>query len=394
MAVDWNFTKLKEQALAKYDKQYWSNIAGTYTQMGGRINWDSDTGTASYSKPTIPLPSLPAMWSQYQKGAKSRGAVPDFMTFKKYYDQLKTIKNQQMISSLQHAQLSGIPLNKIHDAIRTNPGFRDELVKTIANTADENQRAALSQFVPPIEKSLGEVFGPRTITGLTAAGLAGYGYTQGMVDDTPEGIAERTRRAQFAERDRLRQYIKNNPKPVAPIESDYKSKKGHWKRGGKAKYTADQTAYQKKLAEWRAGRPQPTVDPKVTRWESWMRKTGGPQSTQARMIRGAGAMFAPTAISMLAEGAGLNKKDSKKLEGMANYAIGAGYGASAATTAFQAFKSAPKGKAMQMISKAGVPGKVAMALWMIYSGIGSFKESSNTVEPTKEPKKNPYQSVV
>ena len=125
-----------------------------------------------------------------------------------------------------------------------------------------------------------------------------------------------------------------------------------------------------------------------------MRKTGGPQSTQARMMRGAGAMFAPTAISMLAEGAGLNKKDSKKLEGMANYAIGAGYGASAATTAFQAFKSAPKGKAMQMISKAGVPGKVAMALWMIYSGIGSFKESSNTVEPTKEPKKKPYQSVV
>ena len=62
MPIDWNFTKLKEQALQKYDKQYWGNVASTYSNMGGRIIWDKDTGTASYNAPNIPLPSLPEMW--------------------------------------------------------------------------------------------------------------------------------------------------------------------------------------------------------------------------------------------------------------------------------------------------------------------------------------------
>ena len=391
MAVDWNFTKLKEQALAKYDKQYWSNIAGTYTQMGGRINWDSDTGTASYSKPNIPLPSLPAMWSQYQKGAKSRGAVPDFMTFKKYYDQLKTIKNQQMVSSLQQAQLSGIPLNKIHDAIRTNPGFRDELVKTIANTADENQRAALSQFVPPIEKSLGEEMTPGVLTGLTAASLAGIGYTQGMVDDTPEGIAERTRRAQFAERDRLRQYIKNNPKPVAPVESDYKSKKGHWKRGGKVKYTADQTAYQKKLAEWRAGRPQPTVDPKITRWDSWMKKGGGPKSTQHQLVKGGAIAFAPEAIGMLARQTGLKESDVNKLQGIAASVGTAYYGKELIQGISKALTS---GKGFKALKGFGPWGNLAAMILTGAQAAGYFNRSGESTNEVKEPKKKPYQSVV
>ena len=394
MAVDWNFSKLKQQALDKYDRQYWGNVASTYTNMGGRISWDNDSGTASYNAPNIPLPSLPEMWGQYQKGAKSRGAVPDFMTFKNYYTKLKAIKNKQLIGSLQQAQLSGIPLDKIHNAIRTNPGFRDELVKTIASTADENQRAALSAFVPPLEKTFGQVITPGVLTGATAAGLAGYGFSQGMIDDTPEGIAERTRTAQFAERERLKTYIKNNPRPVAPVESKYKTAKGSFKKGQKAKYTKDQAAYKKKLDAWKAGRPQPTIDPKITRSQSLMKKVGGPQSTQVRAIKGAGAMFAPAAIGMLSEGAGLGKTDSKKLEGMASYAIGAGYGASAATTAFQAFKSAPKGKAMQMISKAGVPGKIAMALWMIYSGVSSFKSAKESVEVPQTKKKKTYYSIV
>ena len=396
MAIDWNFGKLKQQALAKYDRQYWSNIASTYTNMGGRISWDKESGTASYNAPNIPLPSLPEMWGQYQKGAKSRGAVPDFMTFKKYYDQLKVIKNKQLIGSLQQAQLSGIPLNKIHDAIRTNPGFRDELVKTISSTVDENQRAALSQFVPPIEKTWGQVFTPGTMTGLTAAGLAGYGFSQGLVDDTAEGLRQRQTAGNFAQRERLKNYIANNPRPKAPIESNYKTAKGNWKKKGntKAKYTKDQAAYQKKLSEWKANRPYSAVDPKITRGQAWMKKVGGPQSAQARAIKGAGAMVAPTAIGMLAESAGLGKGDSKKLEGMASYAIGAGYGASAATTAFQAFKSAPKGQAMKMISKAGVPGKIAMALWMIYSGVSSFKSAKQNVEAPQTQKKKTYHSIV
>ena len=276
MAIDWNFSKLKQQALAKYDQQYWGNIASTYTNMGGRIVWDNNTGKASYNSPNVPLPSLPEMWGQYQRGAKSRGAVADFMTFKKYYEQLKAVKNQQLIGSLQQAQISGIPMDKIHDAISENPGFRDEIVKTISNTADENQRAALAAFVPPIEKTWGQVFTPGVLTGLGAAGLAGYGYSQGMVDDTPEGIRQRQTTQNFADRQRLKNYIANNPRPKAPVESDYKTSKGNWKKKGntKAKYNKDQATYRKKLDEWKAGRPQTKVDTQTTRSQYWKRIIG------------------------------------------------------------------------------------------------------------------------
>ena len=393
MAIDWNFSKLKQQALAKYDQQYWGNIASTYTNMGGRIVWDNNTGKASYNSPNVPLPSLPEMWGQYQRGAKSRGAVADFMTFKKYYEQLKAVKNQQLIGSLQQAQISGIPMDKIHDAISENPGFRDEIVKTISNTADENQRAALAAFVPPIEKTWGQVFTPGVLTGLGAAGLAGYGYSQGIVDDTPEGIRQRQTTQNFADRQRLKNYIANNPRPKAPVESDYKTSKGNWKKKGntKAKYNKDQATYRKKLDEWKAGRPQTKVDTQTTRSQTWKRRFGGPQSTQYGAVKGAAAMFAPEAIGMLARNAGLSEKSVNQLQAVVSGGITAGYGVGFAKSESDAMKS---GKGVKALSKFGTYGKAAALIIFGAQTLGYINQSTKATEAPVDPPKKKYQPII
>jgi len=389
MAFDWNFNKIKQQALAKYDKQYWGNVHSTYSSMGGRINWDKNTGTASYNAPNIPLPSLPEMWGQYQKGAKSRGAVADFMTFKTYYDQLKQVKRQQLVNSLTQAQLSGIPMDKIHDAIDNHPGLRDELLKTLSSTADENQRAALSSFVPPLEKTWGQTLTPTTLAALGATGMGLYGFSQGMIDDTPEGIADRTRRAQFAQRQKLKDYISNNPRPI----------KGE---GTGIRKNESQAAYKKRLDKWKAGRPKPTVDQKITRGESWKRRFSKTGTTQSSWLKGAGATFAPSAVGMLAEKAGLSDADASSAEALTATGISGVYGTSAWAKGQAALKAAgsPKGKGaiMKVLKNAGIGGKIAMAIlmgWQAYQAWGqsSLSGGSGTSTPTQTTKKK-YKPVI
>ena len=103
-------------------------------------------------------------------------------------------------------------------------------------------------------KTFGQVLTPGVLTGAAATALAGYGYSQGLVDDTPEGIRQRQTLSNLAQRERLKNYIANNPRPTAPVESDYKTKAGNWKKTGnnKAKYTKDQADYQTKLSKWKA----------------------------------------------------------------------------------------------------------------------------------------------
>ena len=80
-----NLGNIKQRAEDNYNKQYLSNIMGTYTDMGGRFNFDEATGIANYNAPSRPLPPLSEIWIRYAKRARSRGVKADFMTFKKWY---------------------------------------------------------------------------------------------------------------------------------------------------------------------------------------------------------------------------------------------------------------------------------------------------------------------
>ena len=271
--IDWKFRNLKQQALDVYDKQYWQDVASTYTDMGGEITYDQNTGFAEYNQPSRPLPSLPEMWGRYQKGAKSRGANPDFMTFKKYYNDLKAIKKQQVLTSLQQAQMQGIPLDKIHKAVRNNPGFRDEIIKTISTTQDPDVRASLAQYVPPIEKSFGQAIkdNQALLGGLAVGGAIAGNYA--MTAEEPMGMDEiksrmksiKTKPCQPGqpgdiyrggtwikgeadkEVDKLNKKV-NTMSKDAPKASDYKTKAGKWKaKGGESDYLKAKAAHQKEV---------------------------------------------------------------------------------------------------------------------------------------------------
>jgi len=131
--------KLKEYKAAqqsKYFNDYWGNSVNAYGNYDGRIVWDSSSNSANWNKPSSSMPNLSAMWSQYAKGARSRGIQPDFVTFKKYYDTLNASRKMNFTKELDSAALRGVPVEKIQDMLRKNPGLRDDLIKTINSTQD------------------------------------------------------------------------------------------------------------------------------------------------------------------------------------------------------------------------------------------------------------------
>ena len=377
MAIDWDFKALKKKAGDKYNNDYLSGVASTYGNMGGRINFDQDTGKTSYNGASRPLPSLPSMWNDYSNGAKARGAVPDFLTFKKYYGELKELKNQQIIKSLQKAQLEGIGMDKIHDAIKLNPGFRDEIVQAISNTTDENMRANLASYVPPIEKSFGQLMTPGTILGLGATGLAASNYLGSEVLDDADNISRRQRVSNIGA---AKEYIKNNPKPISPKESDFKTTdkngKSRYKPNGKANFATSQADYKTKLDAWKSNVAKgATVNQNVTRSSKiskWANKKG---------IGGFGSTalaFAPSIVGVAGSSLGLNEKDNLKLQGTVAAAASAGLTTQVGVSAFKAIKAAPKGGAMTALSKLGIGGKIATALFLAYSAYSSFSQAKTT----------------
>ena len=374
MAIDWDFKALKKKAGDKYNNDYLSGVASTYGNMGGRINFDQSTGVTSYQGSSRPLPSLPSMWNDYSNGAKARGAVPDFLTFKKYYGELKQLKNQQIIKALQRAQLEGISMDKIHDAIKLNPGFRDEIVQAISNTTDENMRANLASYVPPIEKSFGQLMTPGTILGLGATGLAASNYLGSEVLDDADNISRRQRVSNIGA---AKEYIKNNPRPIAVNKADFRTADGSkFKANGAKNYKSAQAEYKAKLDAWKKNAPKgSSVNQNVTRSSQiskWANKKGiGGLGTTA-------LAFAPTVAGIAGSSLGLNKKDNLKLQGTVAAASAAGLTTQVGVSAFNVMKAAPKGGALKALSSLGIVGKVATTLFLAYQAYSSFSQAKTT----------------
>ena len=72
--------------------------------------------------------------------------------------QLKAIKKQQVLTSLQQAQMQGIPLDKIHKAVRNNPGFTPNIAKEFLSKLIYNMKNFKSnQRFEKIEKIIEEL---------------------------------------------------------------------------------------------------------------------------------------------------------------------------------------------------------------------------------------------
>ncbi len=165
------------QAQQVYFNNYWKEKIPQYDENDGGFKWDSDNNKAVYNPRSNRLPQLETMWANYKNGAASRGVKADYLTFKKYYDRLKTKHNRDFLLDLQNAELTGISVDKLHDLLRENPGLKQDLINATADGSDVSNQFK-SHYFPPKESTFGEMVDenilPLSIAGISTAAAVDY----------------------------------------------------------------------------------------------------------------------------------------------------------------------------------------------------------------------------
>jgi len=315
--------QLKEAASQNYIQKYWESKIPTYSFNSGGFNFDDDSSKAFYNTRANKLPSLQQMWSEFRKGAQSRGLRADYLTFKNFYDQIKNNQNKQFLSQLQTAELQGIPLDKIHDVLRENPDLRQDLINATADGSDESN-TFLAHYFPKKEKSLAGVIAdnPELIAGGAIA--AGYGIDYAR---TAPGQVE------YDEKLKKSQQIRDEAK--AKLENT-KAKK---------KTTID--GYKKNLKTAETNLENLKKDAPKARYKNWINKTGGKGM-------GAGgstlAFMAPTIVESGAEMAGVKKKDAELMGDVTSGIGGAAIGGNLIRSLMAGTAGGPGGVALSALT--------------------------------------------
>ena len=407
-----------------YNEKYWNSAFSGYTNVRGRINWDAKNNNISYSEPTKSLPTLNAMWGDYLNGAKSRGVKADFLTFKKMYDGLKLEKQRGLVSTLSQAKLSGIPLNKIHELMRNEPGLSSELIKTIANSTDENVRAALSEYVAPQQTSLGQTV--RNNPGLIGAGVlggtaaAGYALAPNAplssydIGDRLEKMGATPKKPSYYD-PKLKKWIGPTPKEYTaanndinahvkkrPIRSKYKTD-ANFNKANKAHQTITNDLMSKREQVLKTANAKYKVD-KVA-YKSGIAGLnkdirGGDQTRLSKFLGGkkmgvgtglALAFGAPMITGQIAKSMGVDEKGVGQIQMATNGLVAAGYSAPIINKAMTAVKALPPGitnaaKMAKFFGTKGMTGALlSAAIFMGISMIGSNVTSNQ--KPTVNQKK-------
>jgi hypothetical protein len=307
--IDW--ANLGKQNEDQYLNKYWGNAMTRYSNMGGRIVWDQNTGNAAYTASSNALPSLTRMWGDYSRGARSRGIKPDYFTFKKYYDQLKMTKNQQLVGALRNAQMQGIPMDAIHKAVRGHAGLRDDLINAVNTAGSPEMQAAYSEFIPPRELTTGEIYqkNKALLGGAGLAAMAGIGYGMG-----------RNEAGLKAAEDILKDYRKKKP-----LKADYQTKTGKWIKGRQGDYNKD-------IKNWRATMKE-NIAGQRTASQSRFAKLLNRGKGAGIMKGGPGSIIAPTMalgfahpmIKSMAKGAGLSDSEANKVANVTQFGGAVGY---------------------------------------------------------------------
>lgn len=419
--------KQRSQKLSQmYNKNYWNTAFSGYTNVNGRINWDSSTNNISYNQPTKALPTLNAMWSDYLKGAQSRGIKADFLTFKKMYDVLKLEKQKGLANTLTQAKISGVPMDKLHELLRKEPGLRSELVKTIATSNDPAIREALAEYVPPPEQSMQQWADANpgklgvAVTGATIGGAYALSPNAPM---SSEQIAERLeemgripKKPSYYDK-KLGKWVGKEPTAY----TDVNTKINNLKKPVRANYKTDATfdkankahstkmnnlmsererilneanaKYKTDLKTYNTAKTKLNADIKSgdqSRISKWL---GGKSKMSPMMRTGVGLglfMGAPMATSAIAKSMGFDQAGQDKVANVTSGLVAAGYSAPTIKKAFDVVKAIPAGqRTMVGMSRAlagkGIWGSLASAALAIGAAVyfGSQSSSSQSSQPTK-----------
>lgn len=420
------FQQRKAKQTEMYNQKYWNAAFSGYTNIRGRINWDADNNNISYNQPTKSLPTLNAMWSDYLAGAKSRGVKVDFLTFKQRYDALKLEKQKGLVSTLTEAKLQGIPIDKIHELLRNEAGLSSELIKTIANSPDENVRAALSEYIPPQQTSLSQSVkdNPALIGGALIGGTAAAGYALAPnaplssydIADRLEEIGKRPQRPSYYDA-KLKKWVGPVPKEFTQANNDINE---HVKKKPvRDRYKSDATFNKAKKAH------QATTDNLMSKREQVLKTANekykvnnqnfknditnlnkdirkGDQSRIGKFMGGkkqmgfgtglALAFGAPMITGQLAKSMGVDKKGQQTVQNTTGALVAAGYAMPVINKAFAAAKTLPAGatnaaKMARFFSTKGLKGAVLSAA--IFAGLSLFGSgASSTTAPTTNKSKS------
>ena len=147
--------QLKEQSGQAYMQNYWGQQQSLYGGNSGKFV-ENDAGKVVYTGRGNELPSLQQLWSQFQKGASSRGLKANYLTFKNNYDMMKKVQDSQYLGHLQNAEMRGIPLDKIHDALQEDPKLRNKLI-TAAGDGSAEGNQFISHYNPERDTSIGDM---------------------------------------------------------------------------------------------------------------------------------------------------------------------------------------------------------------------------------------------
>ena len=208
------------QAQQVYFNNYWKEKIPQYDENDGGFKWDSDNNKAVYNPRSNKLPSLEEMWTNYKNGAASRGVKADYLTFKKYYDRLKTKHNRDFLLDLQNAELTGISVDKIHDLLRENPELKQDLINATADGSDVSNQFK-SHYFPPRESTFGEMIDenvlPITLAGLGTA--AAVDYAMGVPGKTE--YDEKLKKSQQIRDEAKAKLSKTKAKPGGDVYKGY-----------------------------------------------------------------------------------------------------------------------------------------------------------------------------
>jgi len=363
--------QLKEAASQNYIQKYWESKIPTYSFNSGGFNFDEDSSKAFYNTRANKLPSLQQMWSEFRKGAQSRGLRADYLTFKNFYDQIKNNQNKQFLSQLQTAELQGIPLDKIHDVLRENPDLRQDLINATADGSDESN-TFLAQYFPKKEKSLAGTIAdnPELLAGGTIA--AGFGIDYARTAPGLEEYNEKVKKSDKIKADAKSKYDKYIDKNHPTDKSGKKISKTKTVKGKRVSNPAykkftDSKGYKAQTTQYKNSIKSSQdiikdLKKPEARYKNWLKKTGG----KGMGFRGGSlAAMAPIIVESGANMAGVKKKDAELMGDVASGIGGAAIAGNLIKSLLAGTAGGPGGVALNALISLGMlarPGSKLLGL--------------------------------
>ena len=178
---------------------------------------------------------------------------------------MKKVQDNQYLGHLQNAELRGIPLDKIHDALQENPKLRNKLITAAGDGSPEGNQF-ISHYNPERETSISDMIGEKSwlAAPLLFGGKAAYDFAMSPTKEAKD-IYE-------ASKSKSQKLLDDAKKKLA--DSEKKQKRARTDKS-KKKHTKDIATHKKAVTKYTNQISKIKEPP--TRWSArkWFKPGGG-----------------------------------------------------------------------------------------------------------------------